>query len=345
MATPGMAVEAGYSPPSAVVGPAFQELRARHARALIGRARTGSGTDASENAAVLLSAEERAVVGYGVDARAGVVRRALTLVFAQWALHRGVVRHVPARAPRVLYGCVCAATTLMYVERSAKSVAHETFERIIALPTSSPLANEARVILAELEGPAGPYYTAVAADRGGEEDLAAAVAAQDAISPPRASDAHLHPQLRLRPRLLDVSRAPHPRIFKQKQGRGLPEAGPMHIPEGDGPLVVRREMHGNASGNDRQLRRGAESLGEPRLEDDAPDFGSGSGKTPFDFAKAARGDGQDGDAGAHNFVDSGDDADRDLTPSQRRAHARRERRRRARERGLTPDELGREELW
>lgn len=370
-----------YEPASEVIGPAFNELIAR-----MRRARMLEG-DPTRNPDGKLTDDERRIFEYGVEARKRVIEGSLTLIFGQWAVHRVVVRHRP-RALRVLYTACCVGGTVMFVTRRARAVSQEMFARIVSLPTSSPMANEARVILAELEGPDGPYFRAVCREKAFGEDLHAVVATDPSAD---EEEAHIHPQLRLRPRLAPpINRRP----------RGLRDATDDSDDDYDGPVIVRRDAttkmptrgvpaikpiptlervregeyddsnnqpawfdklpdaYPNSDSQNRpnSRRHARNEIGDvygedgkeqswrgrkqkfddngwndkPVGQDELGDFADDMQQKPFDFANAA---------GAGDWTDEGtgwlegDQRDESsyLTPSQKRAQERRERRRRARE--------------
>ncbi len=321
-----------FDPPSGVVGPALAELFVRLRTAQGGP--TGGALDEG------LSASEREIFNYGKSARKGVIESTCMLIFAQWAIHRGAIRRLN-RLARVSYNIACMVGTFAYVQTRARTVSTEMFARIVTLPTDSALANEARVILGELEGPDGPYFTAICSERGFAEDLYFAAS--------ESGDSSVHPQLRLEPRLGGRMARP----TRRSRNRGLGAAIDDDGDEDDDRIVVRRNG-GEPGGRQvpqpppwargRREKKWAESQqvenqwGVERFESkeddfvDMNDFDDASTTRAFDFASAARGvddpspdDADDMEAAGGTGVDG-------MTPSQRRAHERRERRRIARER-------------
>ncbi len=135
-----MSSQSPYQPPSAVVGPAFSELLHRMRRARVRLAKT---EQSPQRLALQAPAPRRARSGlpagrgaggrpvergraagcgrYGVEERQRVIERTLTLVFAQWALHRFAVRHIPSRGLRVLYVGCCVVGTLSFIQTRAKT--------------------------------------------------------------------------------------------------------------------------------------------------------------------------------------------------------------------------------
>lgn len=328
-----------YEQATDVVSPAFNELIIRMRRArMIERARDGEADSA-------LSTDEKRIFEYGVEARKRVIESTLTIVFGQWAVHRAVVRH-RARALRTLYTAGCVGGALMFISIRARSVSHEMFARIVTLPTTSPMANEARVILAELEGPDGPYYRGICRGKNFAEDLYAVVATLP------DTDAHLHPQLRLKPRL-EQPRRPRGlgdaaedddedkqfvvgRATRVSSRETLPGTRRNHTLErmrkdaaNDGDVAGRgwtspdEYNHAEWQGDkDDEVKYRSAALRKSEGEEDVWHKDDAFEAKPFDFAQAA--------AAWDDESTSEEDAAH-LTPSQRRAQLRRERRRKARE--------------
>lgn len=341
-----------FDPPSGVVGPALAELFVR-----LRTAQGGPTGGALEDG---LSTSEKEIFEYGKSARKSVIESTCLLIFAQWAVHRGAIRRLN-RFARLTYSTSCFVGTFAYVQSRARAASTEMFARFVTLPTDSAVANEARVILAELEGPNGPYFTEICSERGFAEDLYFATN--------ESGDSSIHPQLRLQPRLGG-------RMSRPRRNRGLAAAingnnknGINSDGTGDGGeddldshILIRRKYDssggsrgtiGNQDTNGgrpppppwargRREKKWAESQpvetqwGVERFESkpsdndfvDLTDFDDSATTKAFDFASAARG---------MDDMKDDDDSDADLgsgamSPSQRRAHERRERRRIARER-------------
>lgn len=307
-----------YEPPEEVVAPAFRELlrRLRQARA------PGDG----------LSDDERRVFESGVAERKKVLENTLTLVFAQWVVYRGLKTRVKSRVPRMLYGAAAAVGSLYYIRSRATRVSHEMFADIVALPTSSPTGNEARIVLAELEGPEGAYFRTVSKDRGFHEDLESVIAALDAREGLDPHEDNLHPQLRLRPRLLQDPMSNAGPGAPALQGRGAPQRGLQENKAGaDQKLVLRKKRpKENERGEIERVDIATAAL-------DAGDATDGVWARPFDFAAAAVGVARESEHGEEDEW-TGDDNDekvegrRNMSPSQQRAAERKVRRERAKER-------------
>lgn len=200
-----------FDPPESVVGPALTELMNR-----LARSRTRATSEKS------MSDEERKIFEYGVRERKRVLEHTLFLVFGQWALYRQGVSKLKSRALRMAYGIGAFMSTSYFIGARAKRVSHEMFATIATTATTSPLGNEARVVLAEMEGPDGPYFRKICREKGFEEDIGSVIAALDAKEGVDPTADSLHPQLRLRPRL-QVGGMQHPRIepgLRQGEERG-----------------------------------------------------------------------------------------------------------------------------
>lgn len=185
---PAMRQPTKYDPPESVVPYAFRELLDR-----LRRARTLSSKPAEIND------EERKAFEYGVSQRKRVLEHTLFLVFGQWALYRQAVSGLQSRGLRILYGVGSVVSTTAFIRNRASKVSADMFANIVTAGLDSSLGNEARIILAELEGPDGPYFRNTCRERGFEEDLVSVVAQIEASGDPQYD---LHPQLRLKPRLL-----------------------------------------------------------------------------------------------------------------------------------------------
>lgn len=182
-----------FDPPDKVIAPAFAELLHR-----LHRVRT-SGTPPSQE----LLDDERVLFNYGVAQRRRVLEHTVGLIFAQYIVYRqAVVKLTSSRPMRILYGTSSAIATTLFLRSRAAQVTNDLFAHIATQPIDSVLANEARIILAELEGPNGPYFQSIC-DKNNfqlpsnmDEDSAQhdAQYAEDGGA--------IHPQLKLTPRLL-----------------------------------------------------------------------------------------------------------------------------------------------
>ncbi|KAI0561012.1 hypothetical protein FGB62_68g173 [Gracilaria domingensis] len=343
-----------FDPPDSVVAPAFRELFDRLRRAQMSNKKKGE-----------ITAEERKAFEYGVAERQKVLGHSLFLVFAQWAIYRQAISRIKSRAIRLTYAMGAVVSTSWFVQRRAAKVSKDTFAHIVTTNMDSALGNEARIILAELEGPEGPYFRQVCREREFVTDFSA-------VPMDDEHDDDLHPQLRLKPRLL-VEMPPHPQIMAMRRER--PEKGTRSRTERQDWRVtqrtsdMRRDAEGNRSGilqtinhrrmgapakesdtleeeiqnetNLKDLFTGSEELerlkkverarqrkqaGGKFVPDDQEDFW---GK-PFDFSKAAREREQDNDFDPYSDINGFTEDDRKpMTPSQRRAAERRLRRLRA----------------
>lgn len=208
------------------------------------------------------------------------------------------------------------------------------------------MGNEARIILADLEGPDGPYYVSVVDDSMRRQIY-------DRITF-NQSDKHtyedLHPQLALRPRLLSDS--PSKTMIRQGTRPNIPISA----------TGLEPSMRANASPADFQnqvARRHGwrdDDLGANNIVDITPELydaddvpwlpqsvPQNSSSKPFDFAAAARVNHfEDVDRNADDFGERDNyyedtdlntpvDGIRRLTPSQKRAAERLEKRRRAKQ--------------
>ncbi|CAN8061574.1 unnamed protein product [Agarophyton chilense] len=322
-----------YDPPDSVVAPAFRELFDRLRRAQISNMRKGQ-----------ITAEERKAFEYGVAERQKVLGHSLFLVFAQWALYRQAISRIKSRAIRLTYAMGSVVSTSWFVQRRAATVSKDTFAHIITTNMDSALGNEARIILAELEGPEGPYFRQVCRKHDFTTDFS--------FIPMDDEQHDLHPQFRLKPRLL-AERPPHPQIpvlrgerseMAARSRSGARDWRKMQ-PQTGGTRRTREE-----SQIDRQqtishrttTATESRSLEEERFEEmerarerrvaeghfgTEPDQRDSWG-TPFDFSKAAkdREEAHDYDARVIDSYGFPDEERNELTPSQRRAAERRGRR-------------------
>lgn len=358
-----------YDPPETVVPIAFRELLERLRRARITSPKPSDITD-----------EERKAFEYGVQQRKRVLEHTLCLVFGQWALYRQAVSKLQSRALRLLYAAGSVMSTVSFVRHRASHVSADMFAHIVTTGVDSPLGNEARIVLAELEGPDGPYFRHVCRERGFETDLYAVVAGMEEGGDPVHD---VHPQLRLRPRLMSESQvAPHPLIVKRgdmrrdgrherepvrRNERQMRPSAPMQKSEEQRRNMDRREEWDavgidtgrlslpeqsyrgeqatnspdgfqTVEGRERMVVKARErkrvvTSGEPVEQDVKQDLWG----RPFDFAKAASASWENQDEETIYTEDKSK-----LTPSQRRAAERRERRMRARARLEAEDEAASE---
>jgi len=217
-----------YDPPEAVLAPAFKELLERLRR---GRQFGVGDTEITE--------EERKVVEYGVTERKRVLEHTLFLVFGQWAVYRQFISGLKSRGLRIGYGTASAVATVYFMRNRAMRVSHEMFSNMATMSTTSPLGNEARVILAELEGPSGPYFRRICSEKGFSEDLESVISSLDAEDDVDPTSDNLHPQLRLRPRLLPADTAHQASIVRGRDAKDKRERGDVR---------GTRQKHGLADG-------------------------------------------------------------------------------------------------
>lgn len=344
-----------FDPPEAVLAPAFKELLERLSRA---RQNGVGDTDITE--------EERKVVEYGVTERKRVLEHTLFLVFAQWAIYRQFISSAKSRQLRIAYGMFSASATMYFLRNRAMRVSHEMFANMATTSTTSPLGNEARIILAELEGPSGPYFRRICQEKGFSEDLETVINsldAEDGVDP--ASD-NLHPQLRLRPRLLPDATT-HPAIVtrgKESRERKDLRGGRGRLAESNSGLGTKITA---IEKNPGVYTRESEWQNDPELEFNLPTqdvwetnpfeevsrkkrtqrarerererSAAGEEKAdddlwgkPFDFSQSTKWDldnsdqGGDADAKEQDGSDQTSGAENNMTPGQRRAAERRRRR-------------------
>lgn len=345
--------EKKYDPPEAVVPPALSRLMDRVARSRV-----------YVRGEVGMSDEERKIFDYGVTERKRVLEHTLFLVFGQWALYRQVISRIKWRGARIGYGVAAFTSTTYFVAARARRVSHEMFATIATTATSSALGNEARVVLAELEGPDGPYFRQVCRDKGFSEDLTSVMAAKDAEEGMDPASDHLHPQLRLRPRLptrpigggqpplaRDPRRDPRrevdfrPARVQRSRGWGAGEEDE-EAPRGgvDRGRVIRRDMRRGREQEDVEriggraydFRNSESGIGMTRKEKQQEDsYAEQMREKPFDFKKAADADADAAEWGVRMATDSDNAPDdpfvqetreAEMTPSQRRAEERRRKR-------------------
>lgn len=350
-----MTQPAKFDPPDSVVGPAFGELLDRLRRARLSNSRTGE-----------ITAEERKAFEYGVAERKSVLGHSLFLVFAQWAVYKQAISRLKSRTVRLTYAMGTIISTVLFIQRRAVKVSKDTFAHIVTTNMDSTLGNEARIILAELEGPLGPYFLQTCRDHNFDTEFTTV--------PMDDEQPDLHPQLRLKPRLMtempshplirssnreapqkeamESSRRrkwrdmqPTPRVKRGVDEREVPQAGKAidfrglertidPIPEADSGANSEVEKYERMSdlftkSDDIEHSRGVDIGKERKLTGDATGEGDVDGLwgEPFDFATAAE--------KLQTFTDDADDEPLDrhsseeyrtMTPSQRRAAERRRRR-------------------
>lgn len=279
------------------------------------RARSRPGA----NQQVLLGDAERAVFKLAMEKRQKVLEGALGIAIAQVALYRIAIRSAP-RPFRAIYGFGCLSATTQYTRHRASSVTRDMLTSILNLPEESSLGNEARIILADLEGPEGPFYSSTV-----EESMRRTIY-ERAMAQPRAADkGDRHPQHSLKPRLLeDMGTEPLSRAVKPTGDTAVASA---QLPV-DNRIVVKTRPH--RAGEVQDELDSIDLL--PPLETDGGDIvESHQDATPYDFAAAARAAASSPDlsraAGDERNTDSTESL---LTPSQQRAAERARRREAAR---------------
>lgn len=279
------------------------------------RARSRPGADQQ----ALLGDAERAVFKLAMEKRQKVLEGTLGIAIAQVALYRVAIRSAP-RPFRAIYGLGCFSATTQYTRQRASSVTRDMLESILNLPEESSLGNEARIILADLEGPEGPFYSSTV-----EESIRKTIY-ERALAQPRAADAgDRHPQLSLQPRLLeDMGSAP---------------SSPAGKPVGEKAAVSVRLPAENRTVVKTGTRRATEAQDEldpihplPPLESHDDDIDKvHQGATPYDFAAAARAAASSQDVSRGGGAEGNTDTTESfLTPSQQRAAERARRREAAR---------------
>lgn len=341
-----MSQPAKYEPADAVVAPAFREVLDR-----LRRSRMANPKPAE------ISADERKAFEYGVQQRKRVLEHALFLVFGQWAVYRQGVSRLKSRGLNIAYGVSSVFMTSAFVQKRAGEVSKDMFGHIVTTGIDSALANEARIVLAELEGPDGPYFKRVCRERGFNEDLSVAVAGFEQETDPVQD---LHPQLRLRPRLLmddghppiqvvkrgrdnqlDSNRRgvpPNLRMEEERRRRNIPwkvnqsNSSDYNKPNRQSPTDAEfggpsRESESFTSYEELERVQRVDKTRERQSSRPAEDDNGNMWGKPFDFANAAE---------VQNEFNSSDDVSSNnasfpednvnLTPSQQRAAARRRRR-------------------
>lgn len=279
------------------------------------RARSRPGVDH----AALLGDADRAVFKDAMDKRKQVLESAIGISVAQFGLYRFAIRSAP-RPIRVVFGFGCVSATMQYTRHRASSVTHDLLTSILNLPEESSLGNEARIILANLEGPEGPFYTSVV-----DESLRKQIYERALSQPLPADSSDVHPQLSLQPRLLsDMGSTPKTPASKSESTSDAP----MTTPGATERTIVytgRRDWR-NAEENIDQYP--ALPLDENTDNLEVIPFGA----TPYDFAAAARGQTQEHSSsdGVRDASDGQDSAESFITPAQRRAAERAQRRHGAR---------------
>jgi hypothetical protein len=277
------------------------------------RARSQSGVDHKS----LLGEADRAVFKIAMEKRKQVLESALSLALAQFAIYRFALKSAP-RPLRLAFGLGSVATTTQYTTHRASQVTADMLKSVLNLPGDSLLGNEARVILAGLEGPDGPYYASVV-----DESLRRQIY-ERALTQPRAADgSDVHPQLLLQPRLLrDMGTSPAAKSER-------PDAVLVRTAPSTRTVVNTRQKTAESSEDALEALPGFSFSSDEDSEPIAPVVFDASpddlAAAPYDFAAAARNNSQ-GDAN-----DTGDKHEsRDLSPAERRAAERAARREQAR---------------
>lgn len=343
-----------YDPPDAVVRPAFRELFERLRRARLSKSQTAQ-----------ITVEERKAFEYGVAERQKVLGHSLFLVFAQWAIYRQIISRLKSRTLRLAYAMGSVISTTTFVQRRAAKVSKDTFAHIATTNTDSALGNEARIILAELEGPEGPYFRQVCREHNFVTDFSMFSLDDEQFD--------VHPQLRLKPRL--ISDMPqHPQILVSRRDQADKGTRDTARPQDWRSMQPRRQDvlgTGDRSMNTREpiTRKKMGTLGtsvgrntkteseeevresysdlfttteelervervERAKERKRADWNSQKSEqddfwgTPFDFASAAKSPEDDFENYHDSIADHGfeNENEQTMTPSQRRAAERRRRR-------------------
>lgn len=315
-----------FSPPSAVVEPACSELLLR-----LRRARSRPGADQ----AAILGDADRAVFALSVEKRRNILEGSLGIVLAQWAFYRFGFRAAP-RPVRLVYGAGACLFTMQYATHRAKKVTNEMFGSIVNLPEDSSLGNEARIILADLEGPDGPYYTASV-----DEELRKRIFDRT-TSETRAADADdVHPQRSLRPRLLADMGSEEP-VRSRGWAPSLTDAIPKRSQQNQTVVNTGRPSQ-RKEPEDSELVEVLQPLPpypEQGMFSDAAEASAEKPRDLLDIIRVAEQQSDAGNAFRDEFASGPDDTLRDessteerlsaLPPSQRRAAERAIRRNRAR---------------
>lgn len=279
------------------------------------RARSRPGVDHS----AVLGDAERAVFKKAMEKRQKVLEGALGIAVAQMAVYSAAIRTAP-RPFRALYGLGCLSATTQFTRHRASTVTRDMLSSILNLPEESSLGNEARIILADLEGPDGPIYSTTV-----DESVRKAIY-ERALAQPRSADAgDRHPQLFLQPRLL--------------VNMGSVPASSATKPAGDRTAAVAPPPPENRTvvNTGRKAAREAQEELDPypplpplESDDDGADVFP-HGVAPYDFAAAARAATGVADVPGDSSEDRNTDSTESLlTPAQRRAAERQRRRESAR---------------
>lgn len=165
-----------------------------------------------------LPQEESILFKYGVAKRRRVLEQSVLLIIGQWITYRQVfTKFTNSRPLRTAYALTSFLSTSAFLRYRAAQVSNDLFAHIATQDTSSALANEARIVLAELEGPGGPYFKSVCQSRG-FKDLLNSDAFEDTLQQERDN---VHAQLKLTPRLLtdDVANTTHSTRVVRPGGR------------------------------------------------------------------------------------------------------------------------------
>ncbi|PXF49843.1 hypothetical protein BWQ96_00003 [Gracilariopsis chorda] len=336
-----------YDPPDAVVRPAFRELFERLRRARLSNLQTAE-----------ITAEERKAFEYGVAERQKVLGHSLFLVFAQWAIYKQIISRLKSRTLRLAYAMGSVISTTTFVQRRAAKVSKDTFAHIVTTNTDSALGNEARVILAELEGPEGPYFRQVAREHNFVTDFS--------MIPVDDEQFDVHPQLRLKPRLLgDMPQHPQIQVPRRNQAdKGTRDTARPHDWRAMQPRRQETPRTGDPIARSKMAKLGTsveqsvKAEGEDEIRESYSDLFTTSEElerterverakerkrsgrdsqnseqddlwgTPFDFASAARTPEDRFEEYNDSIVDRRlpNEDEQTMTPSQRRAAERRRRR-------------------
>lgn len=156
--------------------------------------------------------EERQLYEWNINEIKAIDRYILRTQIASWAAHHYVVRR---RSNWILsLACFLGCQLISILGWTLRDRKHkdELLARFVTLPTTSAIGNEARIILAELEGPDGLYFRAACREKGFMLHFD-----DDVITSSFYTGEH--PQLSLQPRLLNTT---HRRGFADGATQQLP---------------------------------------------------------------------------------------------------------------------------
>lgn len=261
-----------FDPPDRVAPVAFSELLSR-----LGRARALKPTDAT------LAQEEKVIFTHGVAKRRRVLEHTVLLIFGQWLTYRQLISKLTASRPlRSAYVAASCVSTSVFLRTRATQVSNDLFAHIATQDASNSLANEARIVLAELEGPSGPYFKKICDEKGFQQLLSSD---SDAIFPTADDDRDVagqgnanHPQFNLSPRLLSnellaQSVAAHPHISPKRAnspaGRGGSTSKTDDIEQKPSPIRMRARPKSSSDENDKStdLSTSSSSASATQLND------------------------------------------------------------------------------